>query len=307
MSQPRGYLKVASIRGVPILVHWSLPTGGVLVSLFARVDPKEWVYFCVAFTLLVIVHEAGHVLATVAFKLRVLSVEISGLGGVCHIERPVRVSQSIFIYSAGLIAQTALFLLTLGYLHIFGFPSGSFAKACVFTFVVVNLLVFLLNLVPQRNARSGRESDGWVLWKLLLHVFRGHPHPHPPLVVVPPEEAPVFPPETRLIEKPGFHPADFVQGIEILNDRTTPMEFVVSVLSRHLGFSREQAIVKMIEIHNSGGMLIALPSEERAKAVADAISQEAHVAGYSFVCRYAGPVAPRLTSETPPPPPDRRN
>jgi hypothetical protein len=66
MNKGRGYFKVTSIRGVPIFVHWSLPAGGVLVSLFGHVDPKEWVYYCVAYTLLVIIHESGHVMATVA-------------------------------------------------------------------------------------------------------------------------------------------------------------------------------------------------------------------------------------------------
>jgi ATP-dependent Clp protease adapter protein ClpS len=98
----------------------------------------------------------------------------------------------------------------------------------------------------------------------------------------------VFSPETLLLEKPGFRPPDFVHGIEMSNDRTTPMEFVVSVLTKHLGVSRDEAIVKMVEIHNTGGMLIALPSEQRAKAVADAVSQESRSSGHSFVCRHAG-------------------
>jgi ATP-dependent Clp protease adapter protein ClpS len=288
MSKGRGYFKVTSIRGVPIFVHWSLPAGGVLVSLFGHVDPKEWVYYCVAYTLLVIIHESGHALATVAQGLRVLSVEISGVGGLCHVERPRQVAHSVFIYSAGLIAQAATFLIALAYAQAFGFPKSTFGKACFLTFTVVNLCLFVINLIPHRNAGSGLATDGWVLWRLFLHAFRGQPHPHPPLVVTPFEQAPVFPPETRLLEKPGFRPPDFCHGIEVLNDRTTPMEFVVSVLTKHLGLNRDEAIVKMVEIHNTGGMLVALPSEQRARAVADAISQESRCSGHSFVCRYAG-------------------
>jgi ATP-dependent Clp protease adapter protein ClpS len=287
MSRGRGYFKVKTIRGVPVFVHWSLPAGGILVSVFGHVDPKEWVYYCVAYTLLVIIHESGHVLAAHAHGLRVLSVEISGVGGLCHVERPRRISHSIFIYSAGLLAQAAAFFIALAYASIFDFSKSTFAEACIFTFTFVNLCLFVINLIPHRNARSGLATDGWVLWKLLLHVFRGRPHPHPPLVVAPFEQAPVFPPETRLLEKPGFRPPGFVHGIEILNDRTTPMEFVVSVLTGHLGLTREEAIVKMVEIHNNGGMLIALPSEERAKVVADTVSQEARSSGHSFICRYA--------------------
>ena len=288
MTKGRGYFKLVSIRGVPMFVHWSLPAGGVFVSLFGRVAPKEWVYYCVAYTLLVIIHESGHVLATVVHGLKVLSVEISGLGGLCHVERPRRVSHSIFIYSAGLLAQAAAFLLAIAYAQVFGVPKSGFAAASLVTFTLVNACLFVINLIPQRNARSGLATDGWVLWKLFLHVFRGHPHPHPPLVVMPLEQAPVFPPETRLLEQPNFRPPGFAHGIEILNDSTTPMEFVVSILTTHLGLTREEAILKMVEIHNTGGMLIALPTEQRARAVADAVSQEARSSGHSFICRYAG-------------------
>ena len=271
-----------------MFVHWSLPAGGMIVSLFARIHPRDWIYYCIAFTLLLIVHELGHVAAAAFFRLKVMAVEISGAGGLCHVERPSRLSQFIVVYSAGLLAQAAAFAIAFTYLRRFGFPQNKFAVACLFMFVVVNLIVFVINLIPQRNKRSGLGTDGWVLWKLFLHVFRGHPHPFPPLVVAPPDQAPVFPPETRLLDKPGFRPAGFVHGIEILNDRTTPMEFVISVLTTHLGLNREQAIVKMLEIHNNGGAIIALPSQTRARAVADAISEDARSSGHSFVCRYAG-------------------
>ena len=194
------------------------------------------------------------------------------------------------IYSAGLLAQAATFFVALASMQM-GAPKSTFAEACLFTALVVNPCVFVINLIPQRNTRSALATDGWVLWKLFLHVFRGDPHPHPPIVIAPFEEAPVFPPETRLLEKPGFCPPGFVQGVEILNDQSTPMEFVVSILTKHLGLTEEDAILKMIEIHNAGGMLIALPSEERARAVADAVSQEARTAGHSFICRYAGILA----------------
>lgn len=66
------------------------------------------------------------------------------------------------------------------------------------------------------------------------------------------------------------------------------MEFVVTALMAHLGLTRDQAIAKMLDIHNTGGMLIALSSATEAQRIADAVSAEAHACGHSFVCRYAG-------------------
>src|SRR5215472_442691 len=91
-----GYFKLAQIGGVELLVHWSLPAGGALVAAFVHADPRQWGFFCLAYLLLVIVHEAGHVLAAVALRIKVFTVEISGVGGLCRIERPRRVRDSVF-------------------------------------------------------------------------------------------------------------------------------------------------------------------------------------------------------------------
>ena len=65
------------------------------------------------------------------------------------------------------------------------------------------------------------------------------------------------------------------------------MEFVVSTLMTHLGLTQDQAIVKMLDIHNTGGLLIAVPTALDAQRIADAVSAEANASGHSFVCRYA--------------------
>jgi ATP-dependent Clp protease adapter protein ClpS len=288
MNKRSGYFRLAKVGGSELLVHWSLPVGGVIAATFVRADPEQWVYFCLAYFLLVIIHETGHVLAAVALRLKVFTVEISGVGGLCRFERPHRVWHSVFVYTAGLLAQAVTFSITLAYVDASGSPANPFAGAIVFTFTFVNVGLFAINLIPHRSVRSGLATDGLVLWQLFLHVFRGHPHPHPPLVVKSADKSPIFPRETRLLERPGFRPPGFVHGIEILNDRTTPMEFVVTALMTHLGLTKDQAIVKMLDIHNTGGMLIALSSTTEAQRIADAVSAEAHACGHSFVCRYAG-------------------
>jgi ATP-dependent Clp protease adapter protein ClpS len=286
MKKRDGLFKIAEIRGVAVHIHWSFPLGGVLISCIGHVDPKQWLYYCIAYTALVIVHEAGHVLAAAALRLKVFSIEISGIGGLCTFQRPHKIQQSVFVYSAGFLAQGLAFLFTLAYISAYGVPKSLMGWALYITFTFVNFFVFVLNLIPHRDIKSRFDSDGGVLWRLFLHVARGHPHPHPPLVVTPVNEAPVFPPQTSLLKMAGFRPPGFVHGIEILSDRTTPMEFVVSVLVDHLGLTKEQAIVTMLDIHNNGGMLIPLSSGQEAARVADAISTEAQAAGHAFVCRH---------------------
>ena len=66
------------------------------------------------------------------------------------------------------------------------------------------------------------------------------------------------------------------------------MEFVVNSLTAHLGLTQKEAIVTMLNVHNTGGALIALASATDAHRIADALSAEARAAGHSLVCRYAG-------------------
>jgi hypothetical protein len=253
MNKRSGCFKLAQVGDSEVLVHWSLPAGGLLVAAFVHADAKQWVYFCLAYLLLVIIHEAGHVLAAVALRLKVFAVEITGVGGLCRIERPRRVRHSVFVYGAGLLAQALVFSITLACIDILGSPGNPFAGAIVFTFTFVNVVLFAINLIPRRSARSGLATDGSVLWRLFLHAFRGHPHPQPPLIATSADQSPIVPQDTILLKRPGFRPPGFVHGIEILNDRSTPMEFVVTSLMTHLGLTKDQAIVKMLDIHNTGG------------------------------------------------------
>ena len=285
MAKRTGYWKLFTIWGIPTFVHWSFPAGGLLFSIFGYVDPHQWIYYCFAFSLLILLHECGHLLAARFFGLRVFAIDVTGVGGLCRFERPRQVRHSVLVYSAGLLAQVVAFVVALSYWHTFEAPEGGFGRAILITFTLVNAILIVINLIPHRSLR-GIDSDGYVLLRLYLHVFKGHRHPHPALVVTPPEAAPVFSSDTRVLEKPGFRPAGFIQGIEILNDRTTPMEFVVTALTDHLDISREEAIVKMLDIHNTGGILIALPTKKRAQDVASAINSAAAQAGHAFICRY---------------------
>jgi ATP-dependent Clp protease adapter protein ClpS len=287
-ARANGSIKVATIRGVSVFFHWSLPAGGLLVSSFGGVDPRQWIYYCFAYTFLVIIHECGHLLAATILGLRVFSVEISGVGGLCRLERPHNVLQSVLVYSAGLFAQAATLLGTIAYIEAIGNPSGPFGRAIVITFTLVNVAMFAINLIPSKNGRSGLATDGWQLWRLCLHVFGGRPHPHPPLLELSADQAPVFPVDSSLLERPGFRPPGYVHGIEILNDRSTPMEFVVSCFVNHLGLTRDQAIARMLEIHNAGGLLIAFPTQQEANRIAAAISADARASGHKLACRYAG-------------------
>jgi ATP-dependent Clp protease adapter protein ClpS len=97
--------------------------------------------------------------------------------------------------------------------------------------------------------------------------------------------SPVLPAGTSLICMPDFIPAGFSQGIEILNDNTTQMNFVVAVLSTHLGLSPEDSNRTMLAIHTRGGALIPTASLAEAQRICAQITAEAAQHSYPLVCR----------------------
>lgn len=279
-----GYFRGLSIKGVPLFIHCSLPVGGLLIALLAGARAQTVPFFCLGYALLIATHEGGHVMAARALGLKVFAVDITGGGGHCRFERPRRVRHSVIVYSAGVLAQLALLGLTLLGVKIFGEPHAPELMSLVLTFTFANSVLIVLNLLPQ-TSRNGLDSDGRVLWKLLLHTLRGHPHPHPRPFFIPPDQAPVFPPETALLSMPDRIPRGFTQGIEILNDRTTPADLVVALLMQHLQLDRKQALLQMLEIHNRGGLLIPLQTRAHAEEVAAAVTAGARAAGHSLACR----------------------
>ncbi|MDH0867797.1 ATP-dependent Clp protease adaptor ClpS [Mitsuaria sp. GD03876] len=283
--------RLCTIRGVPVFIGWSLPAGGLLVSLISRADVWHWPHYCIAYTALILVHEGGHLLAAKALRLQVFALDLHGLGGHCLLAMPRSVAGCALLYLSGMLAQLVAFAIALWvalpvWPSLYAGPHG-FARAFAVTFVLVNAVVFFLSLIPMRPQPDAVSNDGRVLWELLLHVVAGRPHPAPTetIAAVAPQEAPIFPPETRLLDLPDFAPAGFRHGVEMLNDATTPMPFVLEMLGRHLDLNEHVALMTMIQIHNSGGALIPLGSARQARRIADAVSAASAAAGHGLVCR----------------------
>ena len=79
--------------------------------------------------------------------------------------------------------------------------------------------------------------------------------------------------------------SEFNHVIELLNDDSTPMQFVVSTLKEYAGLSESDALVAMSICHTKGGVLIPMPTPEKAETVSTKISQAALAAKYPLSCR----------------------
>ncbi|HXV06507.1 MAG TPA: ATP-dependent Clp protease adaptor ClpS, partial [Burkholderiales bacterium] len=285
----RGYLKIVTIHGVPVFIHWSFPVGGLLISFWVGFDLEAAAYYCLGYLILVGAHELGHFAAARWSRLNVRAVEISGIGGLCRMEMPRTVGQAFLVYSGGFLAQLLLLILALSYVAAFGSPTSRLAQCLAATFIVVNILVLVANIIPIKP-REGVATDGYVLFKLLRGDSRE--------IVAPVDSSPVLPPDTRLLSIEGFVPDGFVSGIEILNDRTTPMEFVVGVLMKDLEHNREQAVEIMLTVHRRGGLLIPVPTFEEATLIAERITLEAREHNHALICRAVNADHPKSEAQS---------
>jgi ATP-dependent Clp protease adapter protein ClpS len=281
MHYGNGYLKV-TVLDLPFYIHWSVPASSILLWPVAGIAPVEALLYCYfAIVCLAAVHELGHAAAAWYLKLKVHAIYFNyGGGGSCPCDLPSTAKGLLLLYSAGLLAEAVVLLATFLVTSYVGDPVSMFGKCIVFTFVQINIVMMVFTLLPI-TYKDGQSTDGKVLWqivvygvRLLMCTVRRFTH-----------GGRVFPRETRLLAKKGFRPPGFATGIEILNDRTTPMHLVVSVLQRHLGLEPGDAEQVMRNIHARGGVLIAIAGMEESRAVAAAISQDASANGHQLVCR----------------------
>jgi ATP-dependent Clp protease adapter protein ClpS len=280
VREGRGRLRIATVHGVPVFIHWSFPLGGLVLAFIAGARLFESICYCLAFAVLIAVHELGHFAAARAFGLKVHAIDISGWGGMCVVQIPRSVRHTFVVYAGGLMAQLALLAATLATFCVIDIPRAPPGRSVFITFTFVNVLLGVINLIPSKTYH-GLSNDGEVLWDLFLHVFKGRPHP----LAKHHAASPVFAPETHLLTLEGFAPPGFTTGVELLNDDTTPMEFVIDMLTTCLKLDRESAIQLMLRIHTQGGVLVSLPDLQSAEEIAGAITREARDKGHQLICR----------------------
>jgi Zn-dependent protease len=154
-----GYLTIGRYRGIPLRVHVMTPLGALVFSAF-RFEPGTWL----AYFLLILLHEIGHALLVMRYRLGVLSVDIQAFGGSCRWSGPATDKQRSVIAWGGVLAQAAVWLLTFGVVAFAGPPRSLFWRDFVYVFTTTNLWLIALNLLPFA------PLDGGEAWKITRFV-----------------------------------------------------------------------------------------------------------------------------------------
>ena len=150
-----GYACVWRIGRAPLRIHWTTPIGFFLLSGMSF-NPLVWA----ALFGIMIVHELGHALLARRYGLRLVSIDITGVGGVCRLEGDPTLREAAIVAWGGVLAQAALAVVTLvvrGILSVvaFGLLDGMFD-----TLITSNLILIGINLLPIH------PLDGKTAWRL---------------------------------------------------------------------------------------------------------------------------------------------
>jgi len=150
-----GYLRVARTAGVEVRLHWSVAVGALL-SARLRLEPVVWLGFLgVLFT-----HELGHVLAVKSIGSPLVGIDVNGFGGGCRWRGNSGIIERAWVAWGGVIAQALLLGVVLTLCASLGLGSSGWGAQLRYSFVEVNLVVLMLNLLPVA------PLDGALAWRL---------------------------------------------------------------------------------------------------------------------------------------------
>jgi Zn-dependent protease/CBS domain-containing protein len=175
-SLEHGSWKIATVKGIPIRVHfsWLVIFGLITWSLSAFYFPKAaphlpalsyWVGGLIAALLLfasVAFHELSHSLVALTYKLPILNITLFIFGGVSQMKgEPPDPGAEFRIAVAGPLSS---FVLSVAFLLIYGLVAGEVTRALFLYLARLNFILGLFNLIPGFPMDGGRVVRAF-LWK----------------------------------------------------------------------------------------------------------------------------------------------
>jgi stage IV sporulation protein FB len=156
----RGWWTLGSFKGAPIRLHFSIVLGALFWSHFA-LKPLMWL----GFVALILIHEFGHALIVLKYRLGLSEIAVHGAGGYCSHERSGSRFEESVIAWGGVLAQLLLWACVEGALLVFGRPTSLPVAELVYVLTQANLWLVLINLIPIG------PLDGAKAWPLVGMLF----------------------------------------------------------------------------------------------------------------------------------------
>ncbi len=167
-------LKVATIAGIPIKIHWSFIftifiVGGLILK--HQLDVKTSIFlslFVAVLFVLVIMHEYGHALMARRFHVQTRDIIITPIGGIARLEgMPQRPVHELLVAFAGPLVNLVLALVFSVVLYAMetedfflrekeGIEVLTDPVGFIFLVAMMNTILFIFNLIPAYPMDGGR-------------------------------------------------------------------------------------------------------------------------------------------------------
>ncbi len=176
----RGAIRILSVKGISIFVHWTfLLLIGWVILVNARwgvnIEPMFWtVLFILAVFACVILHELGHALTAAHFGIKAKNIVLLPIGGIASIEKfPDNPRQELIISLAGpmvnlgiAIALWLFFSPDTPFWSVPQDPSITHGHDFVYNLRIVNVGLAMFNLIPAFPMDGGRILRALLGFKL---------------------------------------------------------------------------------------------------------------------------------------------
>ena len=159
----KGIWRVASWRGVPVYVSWTVLLSVPFLMVFGH-SLRSALLALPGYLFLIVLHEAGHAWVAQRLRVPVLAVELHGMHGLCRYETPYYERDDVLIACGGVAAQLALLVLAWPLWYLLPLLSATVAGALRPTMSMLvwgNIVMIAFNLIPAPGL------DGERAWKAL--------------------------------------------------------------------------------------------------------------------------------------------
>lgn len=167
MPPPKGAMRIATVFGIQVHVHWAWVLVAVLM-IQARSEAYTGLFWNVAEYValfgIVLLHEFGHALACKGVHGQSDHILLWPLGGVAYVRPPQRPGATLWVSAAGPLVNVVLVPVSI---LAYAFVSRRFPETDVEAFaqalLVINAIVLIFNILPVYPLDGGKMLRS-VLW-----------------------------------------------------------------------------------------------------------------------------------------------
>jgi Zn-dependent protease len=157
--------KVMQIRGVDTYVHWSVFAVVAFILAGVLAHPGLSLLGLMCYFAVLLLHEAGHLIAAQRRGCLVLSIELYPVCGVTRFEMPWSPRDHCAIAWGGVIAQALVFIPLIGWILTHGYTRVDGINMILAILGFFSFGVAIFNLLPLS------PLDGAVAWRLLPEIL----------------------------------------------------------------------------------------------------------------------------------------